>query len=82
MKRPGGGRQAERRTPPGRGALAPLNLIHTSNSPNPMPMRVTARFDWPEGVSIAQAVNDIEAVFGPLVLMAGNRGADATKSTI
>ena len=63
------------------GRASALNLIHTSNSPNPMPMRLTARFDWPEGVSIAQAVNDIEAVFGPLGLMAGNRGADATKST-
>lgn len=44
MKRPGGGGQAERRTPPGRAALAPLNLIHRNNSPKPATMRVSGRF--------------------------------------
>lgn len=44
MKRPGGGGQAERRTPPGRGALAPLYLIHRNNSPEPVSMRVPGRF--------------------------------------
>lgn len=44
MKRPGGGGQAERRTPPGREALPPLNLIHRNNSPKPVSMRVSGRF--------------------------------------
>lgn len=44
MKRPEGGGQAERRTPSGREALSPLNLIHRNNSPKPASMRVCGRF--------------------------------------
>lgn len=44
MKRTEGGGQAERRTPSGREALSPLNLIHRNNSPKPAFMRVSGRF--------------------------------------
>lgn len=44
MKRPEGGGQAERRTPSGREARFPLNLIHRNNSPKPASMRVSGRF--------------------------------------
>lgn len=30
----------------------PLNLIHRTKVPNPLPMRVTARFDAPEGLPL------------------------------
>ena len=42
--------QAERARPGER--ERPLNLIHRTNSPEPMPMRVTARFDAPEGLPL------------------------------
>ena len=44
MKRTEGGGQAERRTPSGREALDPLNLIHRNNSPKPATTRVSGRF--------------------------------------
>lgn len=44
--------QAERRAAPGGGLPGPLNLIHRTNCSNPMPMRLTARFDAPEGLPL------------------------------
>jgi len=43
-----------------------LNLIHTNNCSNPASMRVTARFDFPDGVSLAEAQKVINFAFGPL----------------
>ena len=48
MTRPGA--QAQRA--PGRGVGLPLNLIHRTNSPNPMGMRVTARFEAENGLPL------------------------------
>lgn len=48
MTRPGA--QAQRA--PGRGVGLPLNLIHRTNSPNPMGMRVTARFEAEKGLPL------------------------------
>ena len=33
-------------------AATPDNLIHRNKVPNPMPMRATARFDFPAGVPV------------------------------
>lgn len=33
-------------------AAEPLNLIHRNNSPNPASMRVSGRFDYPNGIPI------------------------------
>ena len=46
------GGQAQRRTAPGGGLPRPLNLIHRNKVPNPVSMRVTARFDAPEGLPL------------------------------
>ena len=46
------GGQAQRRTAPGGGLPRPLNLIHRTKPSNPLPMRVTARFDAPEGLPL------------------------------
>ena len=75
MKRPGGGGQAERRTPPGRGALGPLNLIHRNKVPNPVSMRVTARFDAPEGLPLKTLGAPC-----PLSFLMGWRAAHGAKS--
>ena len=37
----------------------PLNLIHRNNSPEPIGMRVSARFDFPGGVTIQEAADII-----------------------
>ena len=44
--------QAQRRTASGGRLQRPLNLIHRTNPSNPLPMRVTARFDAPEGLPL------------------------------
>ena len=44
--------QAQRRTASGGGLQSPLNLIHRTNSPNPMGMRVTARFESEKGLPL------------------------------
>ena len=44
--------QAQRRTASGDGVAPPLNLIHRNKVPNPVSMRVTARFDAPEGLPL------------------------------
>ena len=75
MKRPGGGGQAERRTPPGRGALDPLNLIHRNKVPNPVSMRVAARFDAPEGLPLKTLGAPC-----PLSFLMGWRAAHGAKS--
>ena len=48
MTRPGA--QAQRA--PGGVSSGPLNLIHRTNSPNPMGMRVTARFESEKGLPL------------------------------
>ena len=52
MTAPEDGGQAERRTASGDGVSQSLYLIHRNKVPNPMPMRVTARFDAPEGLPL------------------------------
>ena len=44
--------QAQRRTASGGRLQRPLNLIHGNKPSNPLPMRVTARFDAPEGLPL------------------------------
>lgn len=54
--------------------LASLNLIHRNNCSNLASMRVTARFDLPEGVDLATVQNTLNFAFGPLAqLMMGRR---------
>ena len=42
------------------------DLIHRNNSPESTSMRVTARFDLPEGVDLATVQKTINFAFGPL----------------
>ena len=63
-KKAASGGPAERGT--GRPFLGLLNLIHRNNSPESTSMRVTARFDFPEGVDLATAQKTINFAFGPL----------------
>jgi len=70
-------RQAERRT---HAAPAPLNLIHTNNSPNPTAMRVPGRLDQDAGPSIRQVVELVSGRLFPLEFLLVKRGTNA-KST-
>lgn len=70
------------------GGTRSLNLIHTNNSPKPASMRVTARFDFAEGVTIPQAQSLIDGwkkrldfAAGPLADLMMGRAGDAAKST-
>ena len=83
--------QAERRTAPGGGSgslrgaplaggssgyrSGPLNLIHRTKPSNPMPMRVTARFDAPEGLPLKTLGAPC-----PLSFLMGWRAAHGAKS--
>lgn len=79
MKRPGGGGQAERRTPPGRGALAPLNLIHRNNSPEPVSMRVSGRLTL-ENLTPVALDSWLDFLAGPVGgLLLKRRAADGAK---
>ena len=53
-----------------------LNLIHTNNCSNPVSMRVSRRFDFPEGVSLEQVQKTIDFAFGPLGQLMMRRAAD------
>lgn len=53
----------------------PLNLIHRTNSPESMPMRVTARFDAPEGLPLKALGAPC-----PLSFLMGWRAAHGAKS--
>lgn len=53
----------------------PLNLIHRNNSPEPISMRVTARFDAPEGLPLRTL-----AAPCPLSFLMGWRAAHGAKS--
>lgn len=63
MKRPdrqgGGSTVSAARRRPAVAVGVPLTLIHTNNSPNPVSMRLTALFDFPGGVTVAEAQNII-----------------------
>jgi|APEBP8051073220_1049391.scaffolds.fasta_scaffold18705_2 hypothetical protein len=62
------GGQAERRT--GSPFGGPLNLIHTTKSPNPRPATVSARFALisrePEGLSLGDVLRLVEGRLDPL----------------
>ncbi len=69
------------------GVAGSLNLIHTSYSPKPAPMRVTARFDFVEGVSFSEAqaimnqwLQRMDFAAGPLADLMCRR-ADGTRTT-
>lgn len=70
-------RQAERRP---HAAPAPLNLIHTNNSPNPINMRVPEGLHQDAGPSIRQVVELVSGRLFPLEFLLVKRGANA-KST-
>ena len=67
--------QAQRRTTSGGGLPRPLNLIHRTNSPESIGMRVTARFDAPEGLPIGVLGSPC-----PLSFLMGWRAANVAKS--
>ena len=46
--------------------LGSQDLIHRNNCSNPVSMRVTARFDLPEGVDLATVQNTLNFALGPL----------------
>ena len=46
--------------------LGSQDLIHRNNSPERASMRVTARFELPEGVDLATVQKTINFAFGPL----------------
>jgi hypothetical protein len=62
---------------PGGGVTVPLNLIHRNNSPNPVSMRVAARFDSAQGLPMELLTDSPAAVSWVL----GWRAAHAAKST-
>ncbi len=62
---------------PGRGVTDPLYLIHRNNSPNPVSMRVAARFDSAQGLPMELLTDSPAAVSWVL----GWRAAHAAKST-
>ena len=66
--------QAQRRTASGGRLQRPLNLIHRTNSPEPMPMRVTARFESEEGLPLGTLTARC-----PLSFLAGWRAANGAK---
>lgn len=52
----------------------PLNLIHRNNCSNPVSMRVSARFDCPEGVPFSALVDAMKLPF-PLAVEFMRRAA-------
>lgn len=60
-----------------RGGVSPLALIHTNYSPNPVSMRVTARFESSEGLPLELLTDGATAV----AWLLGWRAAHAAKST-
>ena len=76
---PGGGSGSQRGGPLAGGSLGSgggsLNLIHRTNSPESMPMRVTARFDAPEGLPLKTLGAPC-----PLSFLMGWRAAHGAKS--
>lgn len=64
---------------PGQAGGGSLNLIHTNNCSNPASMRLTARFDFPNGVSLAEAQRVIDFAFGPLGELMLRRGLDGRR---
>lgn len=52
----------------------PLNLIHRNKSPTPVSMRVSARFDYPEGVPFSALVDAMKLPF-PLAVELMRRAA-------
>ncbi len=62
---------------PGRGVTGPLYLIHTNNSPNPVSMRVAARFDAAQGLPLELLTDSAAAVSWVM----GWRAAHGAKST-
>lgn len=75
MTAPEDGGQAERRTASGGGVAQPLNLIHRNNCSNPVSMRLTARFDAPEGLPLQTLGAPC-----PLSFLMGWRAANGAKS--
>ena len=69
------GGQAQRRTAPGGVWPRPLNLIHRNKVPNPISMRVAARFDAPEGLPLKTLGAPC-----PLSFLMGWRAAHGAKS--
>ena len=57
------------------GHAGPLNLIHRTNSPEPVFMRVSARFDAPEGLPLKTLGAPC-----PLSFLMGWRAAHGAKS--
>ena len=76
---PGGGSVSQRGAPLAGGSLggssSPLNLIHRTNSPEPVFMRVSARFDAPEGLPLKTLGAPC-----PLSFLMGWRAAHGAKS--
>ncbi len=64
-----------RSAPRSGGLPGPLNLIHRNKVPNPVSMRVTARFDAPEGLPLKTLGAPC-----PLSFLMGWRAAHGAKS--
>ena len=57
--------QAQRRTASGGRVQRPLNLIHRNNSPNPVSMRVSGRFDL-QNLTIDSLNSWLDFMAGPV----------------
>ena len=57
--------------------LGSLNLIHRNKVPEALSMRVTARFDLPQGVDLSTLQNTLNFAFGPLGNLMMRRALDA-----
>lgn len=74
-------RRGPRQGDTGGGFSGPLILIHRNNCSNPASMRVTARFDFPGGVTFEEAEKLISWRLGigsPLAHLVARRGSDGT----
>ena len=58
--------------------LGSQDLIHRNNSPERASMRVTARFDFPEGVDLATMKKTLNFAFGPLGQLMMRRRLDGS----
>ena len=75
------GRRSGKRSAARRPVAAPLDLIHTNNSPKPVSMRVSASLENENGLSLWQIRQAMEVLQGPIGFLIHQRRCDVAKST-
>jgi hypothetical protein len=60
---------------------SPNNLIHTNNSPKPVSMRVSERFNFPNGLPLGELLEALHGPFLPLEALVVRRYANGEKTT-